>query len=93
MLEPEFFQVDSEMAAVIKQSGLKYWVTAYSRHNDYTLVQWAYGDDEEYFTGEKLFLGSKIIASSAGALDLENDSSVNLSRAIAQQLRNSFCKP
>jgi hypothetical protein len=51
-------------------SGINYTVIAYSQVDGYTLIKWQQGTDEEYFTGETLWLHDHLIVHSGGALSL-----------------------
>lgn len=70
MLAPVFYQIDEEMAIAMKDSQFSYWLLGYSQYANFTLVRWAYGDSEEYFSGEKLFRDETLVASAAGSLGL-----------------------
>lgn len=102
LIDPYFLQChDEEM--LNPPPGVYYRVRGYYQYADYTLVVWAYGEKEEYFTGEILYKGYELIASGAGALEIgmpppapasvwdRIDTSANaygLSTQAAQQLRS-----
>lgn len=102
LIDPHFLQCHDE-AMLNSPPGVYYRITGYYQYADYTLVNWAYGKEEEYFTGEILYKGYELIASGAGALEIAMlpstptsvwdriDTSANaygLSVQTAQQLRN-----
>ncbi|QLE46563.1 hypothetical protein FD723_40840 (plasmid) [Nostoc sp. C052] len=50
--------------------GISYKVIGYCQIDNYTLIKWQQGDEEEYFTGETLWQDTTPIASTGGALEL-----------------------
>lgn len=72
MLEPYFFQCEGSIS-----EGTVYKVTGYARVNEYTLVTWRLGGEENWTAGEDLYHGRKKIAGGGGELDLFAPASSN----------------
>lgn len=68
MLDPFFFQAPANFADEPADSGLYFRVLGYSQHQNYTLVTWGYGDNEEVVTGQSLYRDRELLATSGGAL-------------------------
>ena len=66
----QFLELPADFQGIEDTDGIYSRVIGYSQAADYTLVVWARGTDEEYFTAEFLYRGSELISSGGGALDL-----------------------
>jgi hypothetical protein len=92
MLDPIYYQIDSETQSILADNpDIRYWIMGYAKYNEYVLIRWALGNDDEYFAGEKLFYGQQLIVSAGGSIGLEsrkpnNDESSNAVKTVRNRL-------
>lgn len=67
MLDPFFFQMPNPERL---KPGLIFRVTGYAQVEEYTLVSWRFGKEDEYATGETLYRDRTLIATGGGTLPL-----------------------
>ncbi|MBD1864240.1 MULTISPECIES: hypothetical protein [Trichocoleus] len=67
MLDPFFFQMPNPERL---KPGLIYRITGYAQVEEYTLVTWRFGKEDEYATGETLYRDRTLIATGGGTLPL-----------------------
>jgi hypothetical protein len=67
-LDPFFFQAPPDFADQPSDPEFYFRVLGYSREQNYTLVSWGYGDNQEIIAGQNLYRDRELLATSGGAL-------------------------
>lgn len=88
-LDPYFYRCPPELGFNLSGPGMIWRIIAYSICEDYTLVTWRFGTKENYFVGEALYQGKKLLQAGGGQVTMVEKPEFDENNALARLVDKS----